>query len=125
MGRCLEVELSSGPQNDNLMTLAVAAAICRAEETYRCLLFAWLMDDLFVNNLSFPPPAAASFTPSIQESTQKKVKSHDSSLSKMPILSRAKENFDGSFQMPSVVRVQKLGIPASLCLMSKISSRVR
>jgi hypothetical protein len=72
----------------------------------------------------FPDDAlAANAAASTSEPAQKRAKSHDDiSSRKHLMLSRAKGDFDRAdapFQIPCIVRMQNLGIPASLCLMTQ------
>ena len=136
VGRCLEVELSSAPQKANLRTLTAAeealnnvghqagmnALAAVAEESNRCHLFARLLYELFANE-PFPDDALTdSAAVSTKEPAKKRAKSHDVSSRKTLMLSRAKGDFDRAelpFQIPSIVRMQSLGIPASICLMTQ------
>ena len=146
-GRCLEVELDNTssvlprvnlaeqltanqivlPQNNNLAALADAAladaalASAAAEEeceSNRCYLFARLLHELLLNE---PLPntnndvrySASDGTTSSTEPAQKRAR-------KKAMLSRAKGDYDRAeltFQIPSVIRMQSMGIPASLCRM--------
>ncbi|KAK1738571.1 putative AAA ATPase [Skeletonema marinoi] len=61
--------------------------------------------------------------PTIKEPDQKRARnSHDVSSRKKLMLTRAKGDFDRAeipFQLPCIIRMQKLGIPASICLMTQ------
>ena len=134
VGRCLEVELTSslpqklthpasaGALNNFLAGVDVLATI--AEESKRCNLFAWLLYELFTHE-PFPEDDIlhASSVASTKEPAQKKAKSsHHVSSRKKLMLSRAKGDFDKaelSFPIPSIVHMQNVGIPASLCLMTQ------
>jgi len=139
MGRCLEVELTSAtPQEISKKTSQLAAAVNHdenlagmnvlaavAEESNRCHLFARILYELFTHE-PFPDDALAvdaDAAPTIKEPTQKRAKkSHDVSSRKQLMLTRAKGDFDRAetpFQIPCIVRMQKLGIPASICLMTQ------
>jgi len=71
----------------------------------------------------FPDDAlVADAAASTSEPAQKRAKSHDISSRKHLMLSRAKGDFDRAdapFQIPCIVRMQNLGIPASICLMTQ------
>ena len=107
------------PQN-NLATLAAAASAAEEEEceNNRCYLFARLLHELLLNE---PLPNtnndalrySASNGTSPTEPAQKRAR-------KKAMLSRAKGDYDRAeltFQIPSVIRMQNMGIPASLCRM--------
>eukprot|EP00985_Skeletonema_marinoi_P001759 scaffold698_cov195-Skeletonema_marinoi.AAC.15 len=126
MGRCLEVEFTSAVPQEHLLTgtEAEAATFSLSEqENNRCNLFARLLYELFSCE-PFPDGALAvdaDATPS-KEAAQKRAKSHDMSSRKNLILTRARGDFDRAempFQIRCIVRMQKLGIPASLCLMTQ------
>jgi hypothetical protein len=139
-GRYLEVELDNtssvlprvnfggqltanhnvAPQNNNLATLAEAASAAAEEEceNKRCCVFARLLHELLINE---PLPNtnndalrySASNGTSPTEPAQKRAR-------KKAMLSRAKGDYDRAeltFQLPSVIRMQNMGIPASLCRM--------
>jgi hypothetical protein len=135
-GRWLEVELTSTPQenlttpteaemalnnvmNNYLAGMNVLAAV--AEESNRCHLFARLLYALFAHE-PFPGDALAAAVASTEEPAQKRAKSHHVSSRKYLMLSRARGDFDRAeapFQIPCIVRMQNLGIPASICLMTQ------
>ena len=105
---------------DNLATLAAAASAAAEEEfeNNRCYLFARLLHELLLNE---PLPNtnndalrySASNGTSPTEPAQKRAR-------KKAMLSRAKGDYDRAeltFQIPSVIRMQNMGIPASLCRM--------
>eukprot|EP00984_Skeletonema_dohrnii_P000521 scaffold170_cov129-Skeletonema_dohrnii-CCMP3373.AAC.1 len=136
VGRCLEVELiSAGPQeklemppeaetalnivwNDYLAGMNALSAV--AEESNRCRLFARLLYELFTHE-PFPDDAIAAGAASTREPPKKRAKPYVSSR-KTLMLTRAKGDFDRAekpFQIPCIVRMQKLGIPASICLMTQ------
>ena len=129
MGRCLEVfELvsSSAPQK-NSKTPTAAATVRRSEqENNRCnllILLARLLYELFTDE-PFPDDSLAdsSVAASIKEPAQKKAKSNHASSRKHLMLSRARGDFDRAeipFQIAPIVRMQNLGIPASICLMTQ------
>ncbi|KAK1741510.1 putative AAA ATPase [Skeletonema marinoi] len=126
LGRCLEVELTSAVPQEHLMTgtEAEAATVSLSEqENNRCNLFARLLYELFSCE-PFPDDALAvdaDATPS-KEGAQKRAKSHDMSSRKNLMLTRARGDFDRAempFQIRCIVRMLKLGIPASICLMTQ------
>eukprot|EP00984_Skeletonema_dohrnii_P017813 scaffold8185_cov124-Skeletonema_dohrnii-CCMP3373.AAC.3 len=126
MGRCLDVEFTSAVPQEYLMTgtEAEAATVSLSEqENNRCHLFARLLYELFSCE-PFPDDALAVIadaTPS-KEAAQKRAKSHDMSSRKNLMLIRARGDFDRAeipFQIRCIVRMQKLGIPASICLMTQ------
>jgi hypothetical protein len=121
IGRYLEVELTS-VSREKLSSKSAASTIYQQVESNLCHLFARLLYELFTNE-PFPDDAlAADDVASTNEPAQKKAKSNYISSRKKLMLSRAKEDFDRAelpFQMPSVVHMQKLGIPASICLMTQ------
>jgi len=126
-GRYLEVEqmmTSEVPQEVKLSTVPAEAAAGGADcdnaddaersSNDRCYyLVAKVLYELFAHE-AFPEDSTAAST---EEPSRKKAKSSH------PLLSpRAKGQVDKAeipFQMPSIVRMQKLGIPASLCLMTQ------
>ena len=137
VGRCLEVELiSAGPQenvslppeaetalnnvwNNYLAGMNALAAV--AEESNRCHLFARLLYELFTHE-PFPDDAIAAGAASSTEPPMKRAKPFDVSSRKTLMLTRAKGDFDRAekpFQIPCIVRMQKLGIPASICLLTQ------
>eukprot|EP00985_Skeletonema_marinoi_P019077 scaffold10825_cov147-Skeletonema_marinoi.AAC.4 len=134
MGRCLEVEFKSTVPRDNSKTPQAAAAVNLDEhqagmngESKRCHLFARLLYELFTHE-PFPDDddalaVDADAAPTIKEPDQKRAKkSHDVSSRKKLMLTRAKGDFDRAeipFQIPCITRMQKLGIPASICLMTQ------
>jgi len=128
MGRCLEVEFTSAVPQENLMTGTEAEAATvslSGQENNRCSLFARLLYELFSCSCEpFPDDALAIIadaTPS-KEGAQKRAKSHDMSSRKNLMLTRARGDFDRAeipFQIRCIVRMQKLGIPASICLMTQ------
>eukprot|EP00984_Skeletonema_dohrnii_P013005 scaffold5350_cov98-Skeletonema_dohrnii-CCMP3373.AAC.3 len=128
MGRCLEVELrSTAPQaQDNSSSQLASAALYRSEQgSSRCHSFARLLYELFTHE-PFPDDALAvdaDAAPTIKEPDQKRArKSHDVSSRKKLMLTRAKGDFDRAeipFQLSCIVRMQKLGIPASICLITQ------
>eukprot|EP00984_Skeletonema_dohrnii_P024549 scaffold13678_cov106-Skeletonema_dohrnii-CCMP3373.AAC.4 len=137
MGRYLEVELkTSAPQAQDISSSQQAAALNHVEhqagmngESNRCHSFARLLYELFTHE-PFPDDAHAlavdadaAPTPTIKEPDQKRArKSHDVSSRKKLMLTRAKGDFDRAeipFQIPCIIRMQKLGIPASICLMTQ------
>ena len=129
-GRCLEVELSSTPPqpqensvlpaeekaaaphnvlNNYLSGMNALAAV--AEESNRCHLFARLLYEIFTHE---PFPASTTDT----EPPQKRLKSYYEYV----MMSTPKQDVDMAeipFQIQSIVRMQKLGIPASICLMTQ------
>jgi len=124
IGRCLEVELTSAPK-ENSTSQSAAATVCRSEQiNNRCHLFARLLYEMFALE-PFPADSFSDYSTilaSTKEPAKKKAKSHDMSSRKKLMLSRAKGDFDRDklpFQMPSIVRMQELGIPASICLMTQ------
>jgi len=129
MGRCLEVELTSAAQensktsqtaaafnrDENLAGMNVLAAV--AEESNRCHLFARLLYELFTCE-PLPTDALAADSASTKEPPQKRLKSYDEYL----MLSRSKGGFEMAeipFQIPCIVRMHDLGVPASICLMTQ------
>jgi len=136
VGRCLEVEMTSAEHlmmpaeaettldnvwSDYLAGMNVLAA--EAEESNRCHLIARLLYELFTHEL-FPTDAlAVDAASTIKEPAQKRAKpSHDVSSRENLMLPRAKGDFDRAeipFQIPCIVGMQKLGIPASICLMTQ------
>eukprot|EP00984_Skeletonema_dohrnii_P018052 scaffold8341_cov114-Skeletonema_dohrnii-CCMP3373.AAC.2 len=134
MGRCLEVEFKSTAPRDNSKTQQVEAAVNLDEhqasmkmngESSRCHSFARLLYELFTHE-PFPDDALAvdaDAAPTIKEPDQKRArKSHDVSSRKKLMLTRAKGDFDRAeipFQLSCIIRMQKLGIPASICLMTQ------
>eukprot|EP00984_Skeletonema_dohrnii_P024545 scaffold13677_cov95-Skeletonema_dohrnii-CCMP3373.AAC.1 len=132
MGRCLEVEFKSTAPCDNSKTPQAAAATIHGgeQESNRCHSFARLLYELFTHE-PFPDDdddgnalaVDADAAPTIKEPDQKRArKSHDVSSRKKLMLTRAKGDFDRAeipFQIPCIVRMQKLGIPASICLMTQ------
>ena len=136
-GRCLEVELTSAPrENPRTPTAAAeralnnvghqggmnALAVVSSEENNRGYLLGRLLYELFAHepfpNYTLTDSAAAP----TREPAQKKAKSNDVSSRKHLMLSRAKGDFERAeipFQVPSIVRMQKLGVPASICLMTQ------
>ncbi len=93
-------------------------------------LIAKLLYELFAHEVfpeDYAPLAGGATTTSTTaasttEPAQKKAKTHDVSSRKSLMLSRAKGDFEKAetpFQIPPIVRLQKLGIPASLCLMTQ------
>ncbi len=134
IGRCLEVESVITPPQQNfgmhhdedtetglhnvwnnyLSGMNALAAV--AEESNRCHLFARLLYELFTHE---------PFPTSKREPPQKRAKAHHHEQ----IISRAnpmpQQNSDKfvlstkPFQIPCIVRMQKLGIPASICLMTQ------
>ena len=139
VGRCLEVELTSALKPNYFMTPTAADAALNnarddylegmnvlaavAEDSNRCHLLARLLYVLFSHE-PFPDDAlVADAAASTSEPAQKRAKSHDNiSSRKHLMLSRAKGDFDRAeapFQIPCIVRMQNLGTPASLCLMTQ------
>ena len=133
MGRCLEVELTtSQPQAQDISSShAAAATIYGGEhESNRCHSFARLLYELFTHE-PFPDDndddnalaVDVNAAPTIKEPDQKRARnSHDVSSRKKLMLTRAKGDFDRAeipFQIPCIIRMQKLGIPASICLMTQ------
>ena len=122
MGRCLEVELSSSlasrPNSKSLFDVATAIGSERLNS--RCQLFGRLLYELFTNE---PFPTISEEDDSMTAPAQKKVKrSCDMSSRKMLMLSRAKGDFHRAelpFQIPCVARMQKMDVPASICLMTQ------
>ena len=107
------------PQNNNLATLVAAASAAAEEEceNNRCYLFARLLHELLLNeplpNTNNDSRYSASNGTSPTEPAQKRAR-------KKAMLSRAKGDYDRAeltFQLPSVIRMQNMGIPASLCRM--------
>ena len=139
IGRCLEVELTStlpqanlqmsaeeseAAQNNvwnNYLAGSMNALAAVAEESNRCHLFARLLYELFTCE-PFPDDALASDLASPKEPPLKIAKkSHDMSRKNL-ILNRAKGDFDRAeepFHRPCIVRMQELGVPASICLMTQ------
>eukprot|EP00984_Skeletonema_dohrnii_P000513 scaffold169_cov122-Skeletonema_dohrnii-CCMP3373.AAC.1 len=136
VGRCLQVELISAvpeeklempPEaemalnndwNDYLAGMNALAAV--AEESNRCRLFARLLYELFTHE-PFPDDAIVVGAASTTEPPKKRAKPYVSSRKNL-ILTRAKGDFNSAekpFQIPCIVRMQKLGIPASICLMTQ------
>jgi hypothetical protein len=116
------------PSNNNLASLAEVAAAVAAEDegSHRCYLFARLLFELLLNE-PFPnydpttsldsgdasSPDGSLSAPTTTEPVQKKAR-------KKLMLIRARGDYDMeelTFQIPCVIRMQKLGIPASICLM--------
>ena len=146
IGRCLEVELTSKkPLEANLQRPAAgsweAAQIYHwnnymaglntlaavAEESNRCHLFARLLYELFTHE-PFPDDALASSdvasSPTTKEPPQKRAKNNARKLPtrKNLMLQRAEEDFGRAevpFQIPCIVHMQEMGIPASICLMTQ------
>eukprot|EP00985_Skeletonema_marinoi_P028325 scaffold24551_cov86-Skeletonema_marinoi.AAC.1 len=88
-----------------------------AEESNRCHLFARLLYELFTCE-PLPTDALAADSASTKEPPQKRLKSYDEYL----ILSRSKGGFEMAeipFQIPCIVRMHDLGVPASICLMTQ------
>eukprot|EP00984_Skeletonema_dohrnii_P035064 scaffold34603_cov158-Skeletonema_dohrnii-CCMP3373.AAC.2 len=136
VGRCLEVELiAAGPQEKlemppeaemalnnvwNNYLAGMNALAAAAEESNRCRLFARLLYELFTHE-PFPDDAIAAGAASTTEPPMKRAKPSVSSRKNL-MLTRAKGDFDRAekpFQIPCIVRMQKLGIPASICLMTQ------
>jgi hypothetical protein len=125
VGKCLEVEVTSkskrqpqenaksalinnGGRNDYLTGIDVLAAV--AEESNYCHLFARVLYELFACE-PFPDDALAADSGSLQEPRQKRAK-----------FQHVEGGFDKAeipFQIPCIVRMQDLGIPASICLMTQ------
>jgi hypothetical protein len=144
-GRYLEVERMISTldviQTDTFLTEAVAGEDCCDNDEDKnsrinhrwYFLVAKLLYEIFVHevfpddsSLTSTAAAATSNTTtaaSIKEPAQKRAKTQDVSSRKSFMLSRAKGDFDKAeimpFQIPPIVRMQKLGIPASLCLMTQ------
>eukprot|EP00984_Skeletonema_dohrnii_P006443 scaffold2301_cov73-Skeletonema_dohrnii-CCMP3373.AAC.2 len=136
MGRHLEVEFKSTVPRDNSKTPQAAAAVNLDEhqagmngerQSNRCHSFARLLYELFTHE-PFPDDddalaVDADAAPTINEPDQKRArKSHDVSSRKKLMLTRAKGDFDRAeipFQLSCIVRMQKLGIPVSICLMTQ------
>jgi len=128
VGRYLEAELTTQSLPGNSIQLTAALEMSQSDENNRkrdennrCHLFARLLYELFTHE-PFPDDALAISASSANEPAQKKSKaSHDGLPShKKLMLSRAKVDFERAdlpFQLPPIIRMQKLGIPASLCLM--------
>jgi len=133
VGRCLEVEHTSSPpthqkstqpattgaKNDALAGIDVLAAV--AESSNRCHSLARLLYELFTNE---PFSEDTLRYCDEGEPAQKKAKSlHLVSSRKKLMLLRAKGDFDGAnnlpFNIPCIVRMQKMGVPASFCLMTQ------
>ena len=138
IGRCLEVELTSAPHEKYSRTPTTAAEEAHnnvghqggmnvlaavPEENNRCHLLAQLLYELFSHEPFLDDTIADSDSASTIEPAQKRAKSHDVSSRKNLMLSRAKGDFDDrakiSFQIPSIVRMQEMGAPASICLMTQ------
>ena len=134
VGRCLEVEHTSssppphqkstqpvattGAGNDALTGIGVLAAV--AESSNRCHLLARLLYELFTDE----PFSEDALSYREGEPAHKKAKSLHLALSRKKLmLLRAKGDFGGAnnqpFNIPCIVRMQKMGIPASLCLMTQ------
>lgn len=115
------------PSNNNLASLAEVAAAVAAEDegSHRCYLFARLLFQLLLNE-PFPnydpttdlegdasSPDGTSLSAPTTGPVRKKAR-------KKLMLIRARGDYDMeelTFQIPCVIRMQKLGIPASICLM--------
>jgi len=105
--------------NNYLAGMNALAAV--AEESNRCRLFAQLLYELFTHE-PFPDDAIAAGAASTTEPPMKRAKPYDVSSRKNLMLARAKGDFNRAekpFQIPCIVRMQKLGIPASICLMTQ------
>ena len=126
MGRCLEVEITSAPKKEiskTNNTEAQVATVCKSEQNNnRChLLFARLLYELFACE-PFPDDALTDDATFTKEPAQKRAKSQDVSSRKNLMLARAKGDFDRAeirFQIPGIVRMQKLGVPTSICRMTQ------
>eukprot|EP00985_Skeletonema_marinoi_P010855 scaffold5091_cov165-Skeletonema_marinoi.AAC.1 len=124
LGRCLEVEemmTSEVPPPENSPVRTAVAAAAESDDTesrttdHRCYyLVAKVLYELFVNEI-FPEDC----------SLAEGVSTVTAAATEEPAPKRAKSSFPQSldkadlpFQRPSIVRMQQLGIPASLCLMT-------
>ena len=127
VGRYLEAELTTQSLPGNSIQATAALEMSQSDENNRkrdennrCHLFARLLYELFTHE-PFPDEALAISAASANEPAQKKSKaSHGLPSHKKLMLSRAEVDFERTelpFQLPSIIRMQKLGIPASLCLM--------
>ncbi|MCP4749102.1 MAG: hypothetical protein GY874_23655, partial [Desulfobacteraceae bacterium] len=123
VGRCLEVEHTSStpPHKKSTSTKTEkTTAISRSRENDRNHLFARLLYELFTDE---PFSEDALRYCDEGEPAQKKAKSsHLVSSRKKLMLLRAKGDFERAnlpFNIPCIVRMQKMGIPASLCLMTQ------
>jgi hypothetical protein len=119
--------------NNNLASLAEVAAAVAAEDegSHRCYLFARLLFELLLNEpfpknyydpttalegsdtSSSPDGTSLSSAPTMTEPVHKKAR-------KKLMLIRARGDYDMeelTFQIPCVIRMLKLGIPSSVCLM--------
>ena len=120
VGRCLEVEVTSTRPQENLVAPAEEAKNCGqidyltgidvlaavAEESNHCHLFARILYELFACEPLSDDALAADQPPQ----KKKKFQNHDEGV------------FDKAeipFQIPCIVRMQELGIPASICLMTQ------
>eukprot|EP00985_Skeletonema_marinoi_P001670 scaffold674_cov88-Skeletonema_marinoi.AAC.2 len=132
LGRFLAVEMKSAPQenvgkpaeakaapknglNDYHMA-GMNALAAVAEESNRCHLFARLLYELYAHE-PFPDDAA-----STKEPAKKRLRSYNEYLMLPPEVASDEGVFEMDtipFQIPSIVRMQKLGIPASICLMTQ------
>ncbi len=97
----------NGGRSDSLTGIDVLAAV--AEESNHCHLFARMLYELFSCE-PFSDDTLAANSRSLQEPLQKRAKFHDEGgfeIAEMP------------FQIPCILRMQDLGVPASICLMTQ------
>ena len=116
VGRCLEVEMISAPPKEksvgrqiegNAYLAGMNVLAAAAEENNHLHLLARLLYELFTQE---PFPDDSEEQPPQKRARPNNVLSHKdvmSDLAEMP------------FQKPCIVRMQKLGIPASICLMTQ------
>mmetsp|Transcript_23953 Transcript_23953/g.38995 ORF Transcript_23953/g.38995 Transcript_23953/m.38995 type:complete len:493 (-) Transcript_23953:3708-5186(-) len=128
VGRCLEVEQISAPPSENSAVPPAGNGYCSgmdvlaavAEENNHCHLFARLLYELFVCE-PFPDNAlGADQAPPQKRAKPNNVLSHNLFSHKLP----SRKNFmdtlaERPFRIPCIVRMQDLGIPASICLMTQ------
>lgn len=127
MGRCLEVELEPSVVEDSPAQQEKVAV--DDKDTHRCQLFGRLLYELF-SHQPFPGEDISTLVSDIncsKEPAHKKTKVEHLPSRKELMLSRARGDFDdtsGSTQNDSTFQVfaqkmQKLGIPVSICLMTQ------
>ena len=121
VGRYVEAELTTPSFPANLIQAMAVMEMSQSVENTRCHLFARLLYELLTHE-PLPDDALAISAASANEPAQKKSKASQDGLPshKKLMLSRAKVDFERAdlpFQLPPIIRMQKLGIPASLCLM--------
>ena len=119
-GRCLEVEMTS-PLQENLTTASSVGKVAgdkrNFEEDSDCLsLLAKLLYELF----SVEPQGDNTLTTSDEDDSKQPESKLNHHPRKKRMLSRAQADFEqpnSTRQVPEVLRLQKSGLPASLCLL--------